>query len=88
MQAGFTAQDGCKINISLLGEALFCMKADTGGVVTVVDIAKAFHTIPHQVAVRLVPSCARASGIEWRATSTSCTTTARPPSLPQETTSA
>ncbi|KAH0944991.1 hypothetical protein HN011_001168 [Eciton burchellii] len=46
-QTGFTNLDGCKANINLLGKALSCMRADSGGVITIVDIAKAFDTIPH-----------------------------------------
>jgi len=44
---GFTNLDGCKVNINLLGKVLICMREDTGGVITIVDIAKAFDTIPH-----------------------------------------
>jgi hypothetical protein len=47
MQIGFTNLDGCKVNINLLGKALICLRADSGGVITIVDIAKAFDTIPH-----------------------------------------
>jgi hypothetical protein len=45
----FTKEDGCMANISLLGKALACMKTDSGSVMTVVDIAKVFDTIPHAV---------------------------------------
>jgi hypothetical protein len=46
-QTGFTNQDGYMANISLLGKALSCMKADSVGVITVVDTAKAFDTISY-----------------------------------------
>jgi len=59
-QAGFTTQDGCRVNISLLGKALSCMKADSGSVVTILDIAKAFDMIPH-AALR---QCLKRKGIE------------------------
>lgn len=46
-QKGFTSEDGCKANINLLRGTLSCMRASSGGVVTVVDISKAFDTVPH-----------------------------------------
>jgi hypothetical protein len=46
-QIGFTNLDGCKVNINLLGKALICMRADSEGVITIVDISKAFDTLPH-----------------------------------------
>ncbi|XP_076397961.1 uncharacterized protein LOC143266308 [Megachile rotundata] len=46
-QKGFTKEDGCKQNVALLRASIAHMKQDKGGIVTVVDIAKAFNTIPH-----------------------------------------
>ncbi|CAK9834605.1 Retrovirus-related Pol polyprotein from type-2 retrotransposable element R2DM [Anthophora retusa] len=46
-QKGFTKEDGCKNNITILNSALEQMKLKEGGVITVVDISKAFDTIPH-----------------------------------------
>ncbi|XP_078051849.1 uncharacterized protein LOC144477995, partial [Augochlora pura] len=46
-QKGFTKEDGCKHNISILAKTIKEMKEKTGGVVTVVDISKAFDTVPH-----------------------------------------
>lgn len=48
-QKGFNAEDGCSLNILLLNEAIATAKADNGGVVTVLDVAKAFDTVPHQI---------------------------------------
>lgn len=46
-QKGFIKEDGCKANINLLEAALHRMKAAEKGVITIVDIAKAFNTVPH-----------------------------------------
>ncbi|CAK9816254.1 Retrovirus-related Pol polyprotein from type-2 retrotransposable element R2DM [Anthophora plagiata] len=46
-QKGFTSEDGCKSNITILNSAIEEMKIKGGGVVTVIDISKAFDTIPH-----------------------------------------
>lgn len=46
-QKGFTAEDGCKQNVVLLTEAIQRCKAETGGVFSILDINKAFDTIPH-----------------------------------------
>jgi len=46
-QIGFTNLHGCKANINLLGKAFSCMRADSGGVITIVDIAKVIDPIPH-----------------------------------------
>jgi len=48
-QTGYTNLDGCKANINFLGKALSCMRADSGGGITVVENAKVFDTIPHAV---------------------------------------
>lgn len=48
-QKGFTKEDGCKANINLLNAAIAEMKKAKGGVVTIVDISKAFDTMPHTV---------------------------------------
>lgn len=58
-QKGFTAEDGCKANINLLAGALARMKAFAGGIVTVVDISKAFDTIPHS----MLKSCILRKGV-------------------------
>lgn len=58
-QKGFTAEDGCKANINLFAGALARMKSSTGGVVTVVDISKAFDTIPHS----MLKSCMLRKGV-------------------------
>lgn len=57
-QKGFTSEDGCKTNITLLKEALSCMRAGSGGVVVVADIAKAFDAIPHSA----LEQCLRGKG--------------------------
>ena len=46
-QKGFTQEDGCKNNIAILSSALTKMKEDSGGVITIIDISKAFDTVPH-----------------------------------------
>ena len=40
-------EDGCKNNIAILSSALTKMKEDSGGVITIIDISKAFDTVPH-----------------------------------------
>ncbi|CAK9799114.1 Retrovirus-related Pol polyprotein from type-2 retrotransposable element R2DM [Anthophora plagiata] len=50
-QKGFTNEDGCKHNISILNSALDEIKQKGGGVITVIDISKAFDTIPHDALV-------------------------------------
>ncbi|CAK9796168.1 Retrovirus-related Pol polyprotein from type-2 retrotransposable element R2DM [Anthophora quadrimaculata] len=50
-QKGFTNEDGCKNNITILNSALEQMKGKGGGVITVIDISKAFDTIPHEALV-------------------------------------
>ena len=47
-QKGFTQEDGCKNNIAILSSALAKMKEESGGVITVIDISKAFDTVPHE----------------------------------------
>ncbi|PBC25188.1 Retrovirus-related Pol polyprotein from type-1 retrotransposable element R2 [Apis cerana cerana] len=47
-QQGFTQEDGCKNNIAILSSALAKMKDESGGVITVIDISKAFDTVPHE----------------------------------------
>ena len=46
-QKGFTSERGCKINIELLNCALNYSKRNSGGIFTIVDISKAFDTVPH-----------------------------------------
>ena len=46
-QKGFTSENGCKINIELLNSALNYSKRNSGGIFTIVDISKAFDTVPH-----------------------------------------
>ena len=46
-QKGFTSESGCKINIELLNSALNYSKRNSGGIFTIVDISKAFDTVPH-----------------------------------------
>ena len=46
-QKGFTSESGCKINIELLNSALNYSKRNNGGIFTIVDISKAFDTVPH-----------------------------------------
>lgn len=48
-QKGFTSKSGCKINIDLLSAALDYSKWNNGEIFTIVDISKAFDTIPHSV---------------------------------------
>lgn len=48
-QKGFASEDGCKFNTLLLKEAINEMKTKSGGVVTVLDITKAFDTVPHSM---------------------------------------
>lgn len=45
-QKGFTSESGCKINIELMNAALDHCKRHRDGVFTIVDISKAFDTIP------------------------------------------
>jgi hypothetical protein len=58
-QKGFTAQNGCKQNIEILNSALKTSKIYGGGVFTIVDIAKAFDTVPHS----MIGPCLRKKGI-------------------------
>ncbi|XP_076765204.1 uncharacterized protein LOC143432401 [Xylocopa sonorina] len=51
-QKGFTREDGCRCNVSILTDAIQVMKSVNGGVVTIVDIAKAFDTVPHQAILK------------------------------------
>lgn len=46
-QKGFTSEDGCKYNIALFNEAIDQCKLNKGGMFTVVDVSKAFDSIPH-----------------------------------------
>jgi hypothetical protein len=55
-QKGFTSENGCKTNIELLNSALNASKHENGGIFTIVDISKAFDTIPHSA---LTPCLAR-----------------------------
>ena len=57
-QKGFTSESGCKINIELLNSALNYCKRNNGGIFTIVDMSKAFDTVPHAA---LKPCLARKS---------------------------
>ena len=46
-QKGFTSSNGCSDNVAILASALKEAKELTGGVFVIVDIARAFETIPH-----------------------------------------
>lgn len=46
-QKGFTDENGCLCNISLVDAALRQVKTHTGGIFSILDISKAFDTIPH-----------------------------------------
>lgn len=46
-QKGFVRENGCKHNTVTLSSVLSRMKSSRGGVPTVVDISKAFGTVPH-----------------------------------------
>lgn len=45
-QKGFTVENGCYSNVQLLNQAISVAKEE-GGIVTVVDVSKAFDTVPH-----------------------------------------
>ncbi|KAH0946265.1 hypothetical protein HN011_010822 [Eciton burchellii] len=64
-QIGFTNLDGCKAYINLLGKAISCMRADSGRVITIVDIAMAFDTIPHAA----LKQCLQRKGVSERVAS-------------------
>jgi hypothetical protein len=46
-QKGFTSQNGCNINVEIFNTALDLSKREHGGVFVIVDISKAFDTVPH-----------------------------------------
>ncbi|XP_076230185.1 uncharacterized protein LOC143175332 [Nomia melanderi] len=46
-QKGFIQEDGCKNNIRMVETIASRMKVEKGGVISVMDISKAFDTIPH-----------------------------------------
>ena len=46
-QKGFKNENGCRHNIAILGSTLASMKGGRGGVLTIVDVSKAFDTVPH-----------------------------------------
>ncbi|CAK9796555.1 Retrovirus-related Pol polyprotein from type-1 retrotransposable element R2 (Fragment) [Anthophora plagiata] len=48
-QKGFTKEDGCKYNIIIFNSALANMKGREGGIITIIDISKAFDTVPHGI---------------------------------------
>ncbi|KAG7187545.1 hypothetical protein KM043_018869, partial [Ampulex compressa] len=48
-QKGFTNENGCKDNSVLLDRTIAQMKTEGGGIITIVDISKAFDTVPHSV---------------------------------------
>ncbi|CAK9829662.1 Retrovirus-related Pol polyprotein from type-2 retrotransposable element R2DM [Anthophora retusa] len=47
-QKGFTKEDGCKYNIAILNSALATIKEKEGGIIVIIDISKAFDTVPHK----------------------------------------
>ena len=49
-QKGFTEENGCYSNIQLLGSAMSNAKKE-GGVISILDVCKAFDTLPHSVIV-------------------------------------
>lgn len=62
-QKGFTNENGCKHNSILLDRVLSHMKAEGGGVITIVDISKAFDTVPHSA----IRSCLLRKGVPQEA---------------------
>lgn len=48
-QKGFSNEDGCRFNVTLLKEIINQMKSKSGGIITMIDITKAFDTIPHSM---------------------------------------
>lgn len=48
-QKGFSNEDGCRFNTVLLKEIINRMKNIDGGIITMIDITKAFDTIPHSM---------------------------------------
>lgn len=48
-QKGFSNEDGCRFNTILLKEVINKMKNKNGGIITMIDITKAFDTIPHSM---------------------------------------
>lgn len=48
-QKGFTSSNGCAQNSALLDNALSNCKFNRGGVFTILDISKAFDTVPHKM---------------------------------------
>lgn len=46
-QKSFTSENGCKINVELFNAALGNCKRNNGGSISIIDIAKAFDTVPH-----------------------------------------
>jgi hypothetical protein len=64
-QIRFTNLDGCKAYINLFGKAISCMRADSGRVITIVDIAMAFDTIPHAA----LKQCLQSKGVSERVAS-------------------
>lgn len=57
-QKGFTEENGCFSNIKLLNDAISNAKK-AGGIITILDIAKAFDTVPHSV----IQGCLEKKGI-------------------------
>nr|CAI5864990.1 unnamed protein product [Callosobruchus analis] len=55
-QKGFTRDDGAAQNVSLFRQALKSMKEGKGGTCSILDISKAFDTVPHDA---LVPALRR-----------------------------
>ncbi len=47
-QKGFTTEPGCFVNVQILHEAINMMKQHGGGVGVVLDVSKAFDTVPHK----------------------------------------
>lgn len=50
-QKGFVQENGCKHNVTILKSVLDRIKGNKGGILTVVDISKAFDTVPHAALV-------------------------------------
>ncbi|XP_031789101.1 uncharacterized protein LOC116418059 [Nasonia vitripennis] len=57
-QKGFTEENGCFSNIQLLDDAVSNAKK-AGGVITILDVSKAFDTVPHAV----IQGCLEKKGI-------------------------
>lgn len=47
-QKGFVAETGCFANLHILDQVTCIMKHESGGVGLVLDVSKAFGTVPHE----------------------------------------